>query len=119
MPNPSAAAAQFALFPGEGGGKRYGYDDFHGGLPGNTRGSGGRGGDGGASTGAPVFGLTWAIKVATICCSCRCDAELTAPYTAVPAPGQPRAEACEAYCAAEACGAGFAPGVCAAGLVLF
>ena len=41
MPNPTAATAQFALFPGEGGGKRYGANDFHGGLPEMTRSSGG------------------------------------------------------------------------------
>jgi hypothetical protein len=118
MPNPTATAAQFALFPGEGGGKRYGQGDFNGGLPSTTRESGGFGSDGGTPAAAPVFGLTWAIKVATVCCSCRCDAGLTAPYNVVPTPSQPLAEACEAYCADEACGAGFKPGMCVPGLVL-
>ena len=121
MPNPSAAAAQFALFPGEGGGTRYGQDDddhdgFHGGLPPSARNFAGDSGIGSTQTaGAPVFGLTFAIRVPTACCRCRCDAGHTAAYTAMPVPGQPRPEACAAYCAAEACGAGFAPGVCAAG----
>ena len=124
MPNPSAAAAQFALFPGEGGGKRYVAEDydFHGGLPKNTRAFDGLGYETGKlandqTAGAPVFGLTWAVKVATVC-SCRCDAGLTAPYNVVSTPGQPLTEACEAYCADEACGAGFKPGMCVPGLVL-
>jgi hypothetical protein len=112
MPNPSAAAAQFGLFPGEGGGKRYGEQDFHGGLPRSARNFAAANEGGSQTAGAPVFGLTWAIKVATVCCSCRCDAGLTAPYNVVPAPGQPLVETCGAYCADEACGAGFKPGVC-------
>ena len=122
MPNPSAAAAQFALFPGEGGGTRYGPSDdeeygFHGGVPQSAR-NFARDDDlfTSQTAGAPVFGLTFAMRVATACCRCRCDAGHTAAYTAMPDPGQSRPEACAAYCATEACGgADFAPGVCVAG----
>ena len=100
MPNPSADAAQFSLFPGEGGGNRYFSGPWNDGLPLGTRNTG-RSTDrpkNNQQAGAPIFGLLYVMKVETVCCTCRCDSRFIPSSNANLAPGQARQAACVAHC---------------------
>ena len=121
QPSPSEEAVQFGLMPGLDAGDRHvlsgyqlgqGYGGFNNGLPQRAR----RGSDWGdgpsnaGAAGAPIFGLTYAMKVATVCCVCRCDSNFSPSSTANLGPGQDREAVCAAHCGVGGpeCGAEFA-----------
>jgi hypothetical protein len=46
----------------------------------------------------PIYGLSYVMKVETVCCTCRCDPGLIPSSNANLGPGQDREATCVAHC---------------------